>query len=215
MSPTTTGKSPKHARLVSSDMNVAILPRSPQPSSPPIVSSSRAESPSAHLITSSAIAEEPTYQHDEEVLTTTTSRALRNRTAAQLNPYSIEQARYARTLLKNGWQGAVVAGPRAVELSAEELHRKKMAHEQAPKDSLGGWLQHEESGPTTEGDSEGPLVLEETGSPFASRSESEDGDMLLERLALQKQPPPHRVEKAIHRRSLQDAGQSCLHQSAW
>ncbi|SDA02322.1 BZ3501_MvSof-1269-A2-R1_Chr12-3g03542 [Microbotryum saponariae] len=53
-------------------------------------------------------------------------RALRQRTLAQLNPYSIEQARYTRTLLKNGWQGAVVAGVRkGDEMTKEEMMRKK------------------------------------------------------------------------------------------
>jgi len=76
----------------------------------------------------------------EDVLLGPTGRPLRARTAAQLNPYSIEQAKYTKSLLKNGWHGAVVAGPKDKELSAEELRRKKAETERKGADDLDGWL---------------------------------------------------------------------------
>jgi len=51
-------------------------------------------------------------------------RSFRTRTAAQLKPFSTEQFKYTKSLLKHGWAGAVVAGPKAVELSSEEIRRK-------------------------------------------------------------------------------------------
>lgn len=108
-------------------------------------------------------------------------RSLRNRTAAQLNPYSIEQARYARTLLRNGWQGAVVAGPRAIELSAEEMRRKKLESDRAPKDNLGGWLEFEQAPERRLS----PIRSLRTTSSSSSPS-SEDGQALLARQALKR-----------------------------
>lgn len=70
-------------------------------------------------------------------------RSMRNRSAAQLNPYAMEQAKYARSLAKNGWQDAVVKFRRPPEDSAEKLLRKKEEAVLAPKDNLGGWLEYE------------------------------------------------------------------------
>ncbi|KAM0752919.1 hypothetical protein T439DRAFT_378677 [Meredithblackwellia eburnea MCA 4105] len=71
-------------------------------------------------------------------------RSFRTRTAAQLKPYSVEQFKYTKTLLKNGWRGAVVAGPRKAELSAEEMKRRREAADGRERDSLGGWLEFQE-----------------------------------------------------------------------
>ncbi|GAA5980665.1 hypothetical protein JCM5350_003583 [Sporobolomyces pararoseus] len=115
-------------------------------------------------------------------------RSFRTRTAAQLKPFSTEQFRYTKTLLKNGWEGAVVAGPKAVELSAEEIRRKKLEQATKKKDDLGGWLVEEEEG---EGSSARAARLAKESQPSTGFSldddESEDGLTLLEREARRKE----------------------------
>jgi hypothetical protein len=116
-------------------------------------------------------------------------RSFRNRTAAQLNPYSIEQAKYTRSLLRNGWQGAVVAGPRRGEETPEELHRRKLAAAQAPKDDLGGWLEYED----------GQIVGGRASSapPETFSDDTEDGLDLLAREALRKSRLVREVDAAL------------------
>lgn len=77
-------------------------------------------------------------------------RSLRQRTAAQLKPYSTEQQRYTVRLLRNGWEGAVVRGvPTGAEaegLSADEVRRRKEVaerRERERRERLGGWLVEE------------------------------------------------------------------------
>lgn len=140
-------------------------------------SSSRASSPvdppeSAHLIA---------------------GRALRTRTVAQLKPYSVEQLKYTKTLLKNGWEGAVVRTKRPVEETAEELQRKKEELARRPKDSLGGWLVSDEENET--GESLPRLQGGSLGSadPSSGLQSDEDGMTLLEREARRKE----RMERAV------------------
>lgn len=110
-------------------------------------------------------------------------RSLRQRTAAQLKPYSIENAKYTRTMLKNGWQGAVVAGPRVIEESAAELARKKALADQMPKDDLGGWLEFEgEVLVRRHGKS-----VDRSGGIESDGEDSEDGLDILEREARRKE----------------------------
>ncbi|KAK4705089.1 hypothetical protein P7C70_g1116, partial [Phenoliferia sp. Uapishka_3] len=119
-------------------------------------------------------------------------RSFRSRTKAQLNPFTVEQSLYTRSLLKNGWQGAVVAGvPRGRDLSSAELQRKKEEAESRPKDSLGGWLEFEEG--------KGQIVDDFGGSGGRGEEESSDGSVdgetLLEREARKKE----RMERDIVR----------------
>ncbi|GAA5931636.1 hypothetical protein JCM10213_003163 [Rhodosporidiobolus nylandii] len=121
-------------------------------------------------------------------------RSFRTRTAAQLNPYSIEQVKYTRSLLRNGWEGAVVRGQRAVEETAAELQRKKLAQAKRPKDSLGGWLVDEEQGTqqgelrrTSEGEDEDVHMSEA----------SDDGLTLLEREARRKERMSKAADAAL------------------
>lgn len=116
-------------------------------------------------------------------------RSLRNRTAAQLKPYSIENAKYTRTLLKNGWQGAVVAGPRVFEETALERQKKKEEMERAPKDDLGGWLEYE-GGQRVAMRSDG-IAME------YSDEDSVDGEELLEREARRKAATEKDVGRAF------------------
>lgn len=134
-----------------------------------------------------------------------TGRSLRNRTAAQLNPYSIEQAKYTRTLLRNGWQGAVVAGPRRGEETAEELHRKKVAAALAPKDDLDGWLEYEEGQPVARG--RAPSLP-----PAELSDDSVDGEDLLEREARRRDKMARQVEAAFQggKRGNDDRGEFFL-----
>ncbi|SCZ94370.1 BZ3500_MvSof-1268-A1-R1_Chr12-2g03853 [Microbotryum saponariae] len=119
-------------------------------------------------------------------------RALRQRTLAQLNPYSIEQARYTRTLLKNGWQGAVVAGVRkGDEMTKEEMMRKKEELRKKGKDDLGGWLEFEEGEMVRRGqDGSRRMDTEQT-------SGSEDGEALLEREARRRKRMQREVARAM------------------
>lgn len=120
-------------------------------------------------------------------------RALRTRTVAQLKPYSVEQLKYTKTLLKNGWEGAVVRTKRPVEETAEELQRKKEELARKPKDSLGGWLVSDEENGT--GDSLPRLQDRSLGSADTSSGlqSDEDGMSLLEREARRKE----RMELAV------------------
>lgn len=109
------------------------------------------------------------------------ARSFRQRTAAQLKPYSIENAKYTRTMVKNGWQGAVVIGPRILEETEEEMRIRKNLAELNPRDNLGGWLEFEE----------GQEIRNETTQDASSSrrkrrdsdEESYDGDQILEREA--------------------------------
>ncbi|GAA5872737.1 hypothetical protein JCM1840_004505 [Sporobolomyces johnsonii] len=120
-------------------------------------------------------------------------RSFRTRTAAQLKPYSTEQFRYTKSLLRNGWEGAVVAGPRRVEESAEELRRKKLQQEQKGKDDLGGWLVLGEGQESRAGDSggDGMSGVEE------EEEDSADGLSLLEREARRKERMTREVDAAL------------------
>ncbi|BGP03234.1 hypothetical protein RTG_02578 [Rhodotorula toruloides ATCC 204091] len=150
----------------------------PRTATPPPSSSSRASSPvhippdAAHLVA---------------------GRALRTRTVAQLKPYSVEQLKYTKTLLKNGWEGAVVRTKRPVEETAEDLQRKKEELARRPKDSLGGWLVSDEEDGT--GDSPPRLQDGSLGSadPSSGLQSDEDGMTLLEREARRKE----RMELAV------------------
>ncbi|BGP11154.1 hypothetical protein JCM10049v2_007053 [Rhodotorula toruloides] len=150
----------------------------PRTATPPPSSSPRASSPvdippdAAHLVA---------------------GRALRTRTVAQLKPYSVEQLKYTKTLLKNGWEGAVVRTKRPVEETAEELQRKKEELARKPKDSLGGWLVSDEENGT--GDSLPRLQDRSLGSADTSSGlqSDEDGMSLLEREARRKE----RMELAV------------------
>ncbi|GAA5932404.1 hypothetical protein JCM1841_001376 [Sporobolomyces salmonicolor] len=121
-------------------------------------------------------------------------RSFRTRTVAQLKPYSTEQFRYTKTLLRNGWEGAVVAGPRRVEESAEELRRKKLQQEQTRKDDLGGWLVLAEGQEGKAGDSEGDGISGDDG----EEEDSADGLSLLEREARRKERMTREVDAALH-----------------
>lgn len=111
-------------------------------------------------------------------------RAFRNRTAAQLNPYSIENAKYTRTLLKNGWQGAVVAGLRGVEESESQMRRRKELGESLPKDNLQGWLEYEAGQQVAYKDESGQKRS------WESDEDSLDGDDILEREARKERRIP-------------------------
>ena len=107
----------------------------------------------------------------------TTGRTFRQRKPAQLQPYTTEQSRYARTLLANGWKGALVAGlARGGSLSTDELRRRKEEADKAPRDNLGGWLELES------GQKVG-RVQEEGESSESGSEASVDGETLLERRA--------------------------------
>ncbi|GAA5960873.1 hypothetical protein JCM3765_007520, partial [Sporobolomyces pararoseus] len=135
-------------------------------------------------------------------------RSFRTRTAAQLKPFSTEQFRYTKTLLKNGWEGAVVAGPKAVELSAEEIRRKKLEQATKKKDNLGGWLVEEEE----EGESSSARAtrLAKESQPSTSLSsdedESEDGLTLLEREARRKERMRKEMEAGLGIKRKKTAG---------
>ncbi|GAA5930751.1 uncharacterized protein JCM15063_002448 [Sporobolomyces koalae] len=126
-------------------------------------------------------------------------RALRTRTAAQLKPFSTEQFRYTKSLLKNGWAGAVVAGPKPIELSVEEIKRKKLERRQRKKDDLGGWLVDQDADGS---ECERTAVLERRSSRPSSRSssdqdESEDGLELLEREAARIERMQREVDSGL------------------
>lgn len=81
---------------------------------------------------------------DSPIRAVSPPRAFRQRSAAQLNPYAVEQARYARELQKNGWRNAILRPAKVVEESAEELARRKQLATLNPKDDLDGWLEYEQ-----------------------------------------------------------------------
>ncbi|GAA5960664.1 hypothetical protein JCM21900_005446 [Sporobolomyces salmonicolor] len=120
-------------------------------------------------------------------------RSFRTRTVAQLKPYSTEQFRYTKTLLRNGWEGAVVAGPRRVEESAKELRKKKLQQEQTRKDDLGGWLVLAEGQEGIAGDSEGDGMSGVDG----EEQDSADGLSLLEREARRKERMTREADAAL------------------
>lgn len=137
-------------------------------------------------------------------------RSFRTRTAAQLKPFSTEQFKYTKTLLKNGWAGAVVAGPKAVELSAEEIRRKKLEQAGRKKDDLGGWLVDEVGeGETREGESGRKRTREpQTSTGYSSESsngdESHDGLSLLEREARRKEKMRRETDAGLGIKRKQD-----------
>ncbi|GAA5891519.1 hypothetical protein JCM8208_007311 [Rhodotorula glutinis] len=154
-------------------------------------------------------------------------RSFRQRTAAQLAPYSTEHQRYAVSLLRNGWEGAVVRGlPRGHEEDGEdEVRRRKEAAEKAERvrrARLGGWLVDEEE--EGEGGDEGstprvggsgaPRTTATTGGRYerdgawvstAPSGETEDedegleldGDDLLEREARRRDRMRRAVDAAM------------------
>lgn len=163
----------------SSSSDVEILPANRQPSLP---------------ASSIAVLED----EPEPLYVDNAGRSLRNRTAAQLKPYSIENAKYTRTLLKNGWQGAVVAGPRVFEETESERQRKKVEMEKAPKDDLGGWLEHE--------DGQRVARRSDRAAMEDSDEDSVDGEELLERAARRKTAMEKDVGRAFaKKRSKRDA----------
>ncbi|GAA5842711.1 hypothetical protein JCM3766R1_005759 [Sporobolomyces carnicolor] len=146
-----------------------------KPTTPPL------SSPDRHDATLPRRSTSPPEQIEELIPSPAKGRSLRTRTAQQLHPFSIEQLRYRKTLLKNGWAGAVVAGQKAVELSAEELRQRKLAQERKKKDDLGGWLvDAEEPG---SGGKRPEEIQSGDGQSTSDREESEDGMTLLEREA--------------------------------
>ncbi|SCV73101.1 BQ2448_7026 [Microbotryum intermedium] len=152
----------------------------PRPRLPPFPSSSSSSSSPA------SASRAPSPEPEPEPV----GRGLRQRTLAQLNPYSIEQARYTRTLLKNGWQGAVVAGPRkGDEMTKEEMMRKKEELRKKGKDDLGGWLEFEPGEKVRSGEQQGARVESE------QTSGSEDGEAKLEMEARRR----NRMEKEVAR----------------
>lgn len=125
-------------------------------------------------------------------------RSFRTRTAAQLKPFSTEQFKYTKSLLRNGWAGAVVAGPKAVELSSEEIRRKKLEQAGRKKDDLGGWLVEEAEGDSGE---ERRVRLAKESQPsigdYSQEEESEDGMTILEREARRKERMGRQADAAL------------------
>ncbi|GAA5888347.1 hypothetical protein JCM6882_008588 [Rhodosporidiobolus microsporus] len=171
--------------------------RSPPRSSPrrPSASPRRSPSPAAAHQSSPSRASSPPPEIPPDLdAPLLGARSFRTRTAAQLKPYSTEQMKYTKSLLKNGWEGAVVRGVRPVEETPEEMRRKKLLQEARPRDSLGGWLVEEEgtqaSPPPRRRGSEGEYEEEEEEEEESDGSV--DGLSLLEREARRKE----RVAKA-------------------
>ncbi|GAA6007519.1 hypothetical protein JCM11491_004193 [Sporobolomyces phaffii] len=158
---------------------------SPSPSTSPAPASPPARSPSPN-------AEPPVLPPSPPV-----GRSFRTRTAAQLKPFSTEQFRYTKTLLKNGWAGAVVAGPKAVELSAEEIRRKKLEQAGRKKDDLGGWLVDADGDEETTHVRSGRLAKDTLQSSPTSSDESEDGLSLLEREARRRDKMRRETEAGL------------------
>ncbi|GAA5849929.1 hypothetical protein JCM5353_000681 [Sporobolomyces roseus] len=125
-------------------------------------------------------------------------RSFRTRTAAQLKPFSTEQFKYTKSLLRNGWAGAVVAGPKAVELSSEEIRRKKLEQAGRKKDDLGGWLVEEAEGDS--GEERRVRLAKVSHSSTGDNSEeeeSEDGMTILEREARRKERMGRQADAAL------------------
>ncbi|KAI5480131.1 methyl methanesulfonate-sensitivity protein 22 [Pseudohyphozyma bogoriensis] len=114
-------------------------------------------------------------------------RSLRTRKPAQLKPYSIEQAAYTKELLANQWEGAVVAAPKvkAVELSAEELRRKKKDREKRGDDDLDGWLVLEDGRRVRKEKARGRG--EEEGGEWSAGSEESEEELEGEELLLREE----------------------------
>ncbi|KDE03238.1 hypothetical protein MVLG_06267 [Microbotryum lychnidis-dioicae p1A1 Lamole] len=159
-------------------------PNRPRPHLPALSPSSKSSSPSSSAPDSTAQIRPPEPEP--------AGRGLRQRTLAQLNPYSIEQAHYTRTLLKNGWQGAVVSGVRkGDEMTKEEMMRRKEELRKKGKDDLGGWLDFEEGEMVRRDEDEsGRMETEQTGG-------SEDGEALLEREARRRKRMQREVTRAM------------------
>ncbi|KAK4048394.1 hypothetical protein OIV83_004740 [Microbotryomycetes sp. JL201] len=68
-------------------------------------------------------------------------RQLRTRSAAQLKPFTLEQAKYTRSLMRNGWAGAVVSLPRQQEATTDQLRERAKAVARRPQNDLDGWLE--------------------------------------------------------------------------
>ncbi|GAA6037754.1 hypothetical protein JCM8097_002325 [Rhodosporidiobolus ruineniae] len=129
------------AALPSLDSSPSQRSPSPRRPSPSLHRHSPPPSPSA---SSSRAASSPPPDIPPDPDPLPAGRSFRTRTAAQLKPYSTEQLKYTKTLLRNGWEGAVVRGLRPVEETPEELRRRKLEQMGTKKDSLGGWLVEEE-----------------------------------------------------------------------
>lgn len=123
------------------------------------------------------------------------ARSFRQRTAAQLKPYSIENAKYTRTMLKNGWKGAVVVGPRVLEETEEEMRIRKELAELNPRDNLGGWLEFEEGQETRSRLSQDISKRRRKDSD----EESYDGNQILEREARRRDLEMERTFGMIER----------------
>lgn len=68
------------------------------------------------------------------------TRSFRQRKPGQLNPYSLEQLKYAHSLSKTDWQDAIVPLKRQTEASAEELTKRKEWSKLRGEDDLDGWM---------------------------------------------------------------------------
>lgn len=114
-------------------------------------------------------------------------RSLRVRTLAQLKPFSVEQAAYAKSLITQGWNGAVVSLPKPP--GSELLCSKSVGPHKRARDDLNGWLEFEDGEvPTNGGDD--AVELEPVGKEEKEEEEGEEeeeeeeeigGEELLER----------------------------------
>ncbi|KAK4052339.1 hypothetical protein OIO90_004420 [Microbotryomycetes sp. JL221] len=102
-------------------------------------------------------------------------RSLRTRSVAQLRPYTLEQAKYTRSLLKNGWRGAVVALKRGHELTTDELRQRKEEANARPRDDLNGWLELAEGQQGLEESSRSTADTSRARSQMAPTSDFEPG----------------------------------------
>lgn len=185
------------------------LALSPLSSAPPRLSPARLPtssplSPPAALSPSPSPVQEPAPEREPEPA----GRTFRKRTTAQLQPYTLEQTKYTRTLLQNGWQGAVVAGlPRGGDLSADELRRRKQLAERAPKDDLGGWLEFSQGQAVGTSKGKGKERAREVSNDDDDEVEV-DGETLLEREARRKERMARDVERALGSRKRATRDQS-------
>lgn len=110
-------------------------------------------------------------------------RSLRQRKAIQLNPYKLEQMRYAVTCVRNDWEDAVVAPVRTEELSERDQRKRK---EQLQRDGAydhEGWLEleagvkHRED-PDDQRHRAGSLSSEDGGGPAPRRKKQRTGKMV-------------------------------------
>lgn len=177
------------------DIRQSVSPMSsptPTPASPAHTSDPAIEAAPAHPEQNKADASPPPeIPPDLEPPLAAGPRALRTRTARQLKPFSLEWTKYSHVLYTNGWEGAVVAPERGtVELSTEELKRRKELHAKRPKNHLDGWLVSDEeydgSGMGKNG-LPGGSKEQPSSSAFEESLESEDGLTLLEREVRRKE----------------------------